>query len=181
MSAAAADADGDGDIDLYVSHLDAELNRFYRNDGARIFTDATITSGLGATNSQNSSFGAHFLDADNDGNRDLMVVNGHILDNIAIYHAGGDPCREPRSSMPTRAGGRFVDVTMAQPDSFRAPRVGRGLAVGDYDNDGFPDLLVGNNGEEGQLFRNSGAREPQLAGHPIGREGRAFVTEPGPG
>jgi hypothetical protein len=48
-------------------------------------------------------------------------------------------------------------VSSTQPEGFLAPRVGRGLAVGDYDNDGFPDLLVGNNGQEGQLFRNSGS------------------------
>ena len=104
----------------------------------------------------NSGFGAQFLDADNDGNRDLVVVNGHILDNIAIYHAGVTHA-EVKKLYRNLGGGRFADVTAAQPESFRAPRVGRGLAVGDYDNDGFPDLLVGNNGEEGQLFRNSGA------------------------
>lgn len=157
MSAGAADADGDGDIDLYVSHLDAELNRFYVNDGKGSFTDATITSGLGTTNTMNSSFGAQFFDADNDGNRDLLVVNGHILDNIAIYHAGV-AYAEAKKLYWNIGAGRFVDVTATQPDSFRAPRVGRGLAVGDYDNDGFPDVLVNNNGEEGQLFRNSGVR-----------------------
>lgn len=156
MSAGAADADGDGDIDLYVSHLDSELNRFYINEGNRLFTDATINSGLGATNIMNSSFGAHFLDADNDGNRDLLVVNGHILDNIAIYHAAVTYA-EVKKLYRNLGGGRFVDVTPTQPESFRAPRVGRGLAVGDYDNDGFPDALVGNNGEPAQLFRNSGA------------------------
>jgi hypothetical protein len=156
MSAGAADADGDGDIDLYVSHLDSELNRFYINEGNRLFTDATINSGLGATNIMNSSFGAHFLDADNDGNRDLFVVNGHILDNIAIYHAAVTYA-EAKKLYRNLGGGRFVDVTPTQPESFRAPRVGRGLAVGDYDNDGFPDALVGNNGEPAQLFRNSGA------------------------
>lgn len=156
MSAGAADADGDGDIDLYVSHLDSELNRYYVNEGNRLFTDATINSGLGTTNIMNSSFGAHFLDADNDGNRDLLVVNGHILDNIAIYHAMVTYA-ESKKLYRNIGGGRFVDVTQAQPESFRAPRVGRGLAVGDYDNDGFPDALVGNNGEPGQLFRNSGA------------------------
>jgi hypothetical protein len=155
MSAAAADIDGDGDIDLYVSHLDGELNRLYSNEGKRLFTDTTITSGLGATTTMNSGFGAQFLDADNDGNRDLVVVNGHILDNIAIYHAGVTHA-EVKKLYRNLGGGRFVDVTATQPESFRAPRVGRGLAVGDYDNDGFPDLLVGNNGEEGQLFRNSG-------------------------
>ena len=163
MSAGAADADGDGDIDLYVSHLDAELNRFYLNDGKGSFTDATITSSLGTTNIINSSFGAHFLDADNDGNRDLLVVNGHILDNIAIYHAGVT-WAEAKKLYRNAGAGRFVDVTATQPDSFRAPRVGRGLAVGDYDNDGFPDVLVGNNGEQGQLFRNSGARDRNWLG-----------------
>ena len=156
MSAGAGDIDGDGDIDLYVSHLDGELNRLYVNEGKRLFTDATITSGLGATTIMNSGFGAQFLDADNDGSRDLVVVNGHILDNIAIYHAGVTHA-EVKKLYRNLGGGRFADVTAAQPESFRAPRVGRGLAVGDYDNDGFPDLLVGNNGQEGQLFRNSGA------------------------
>ena len=181
MSVAAADVDGDGNIDLYVgfvgmtipyafgmaalitghidlyvSHLDAELNRFYLNLGKGLFADATITSGLGVSNVMHSSFGAQFLDADNDGNRDLVVVNGHILDNIAIYHSGVTHA-EAKKLYRNVGGGRFVDVTSTQPESFRAPRVGRGLAVGDYDNDGFPDLLVGNNGQEGQLFRNSGA------------------------
>ncbi len=156
MSAGAADVDGDGDIDLYVSHLDSELNRLYFNEGKRLFTDATITSGLGTTNIMNSSFGAHFLDADNDGNRDLLVVNGHILDNIAIYHAGVTHA-EVKKLYRNLGRGKFDDVTASQPESFRAPRVGRGLAVGDYDNDGFPDLLINNNGEAGQLFRNSGA------------------------
>lgn len=156
MSAGAADVDGDGDIDLYVSHLDGELNRLYANEGKRLFTDATITSGLGASNIMNSSFGAHFFDADNDGKRDLIVANGHILDNIAIYHAGVTHA-EVKKLYWNLGKGRFADVTASQPESFRAPRVGRGLAVGDYDNDGFPDVLVSNNGEEGQLFRNSGA------------------------
>jgi len=156
MSAGAGDIDGDGDIDLYVSHLDGELNRLYTNEGKRLFTDATITSGLGTTTAMNSGFGAQFLDADNDGNRDLVVVNGHILDNIAIYHAGVTHA-EVKKLYRNLGGGRFADVTATQPASFLAPRVSRGLAVGDYDNDGFPDLLVGNNGQEGQLFRNSGA------------------------
>ncbi|MDH3522810.1 MAG: CRTAC1 family protein [Acidobacteriota bacterium] len=155
MSAGAADIDDDGDIDLYVSHLDAELNRLYTNEGDRIFVDSTITSGLGATNIMNSSFGAQFLDADNDGRRDLLVANGHIMDNIAIYHAGVTYA-EVKKLYRNVGAGRFVDVSGSQPAAFLEPRVGRGLAVGDYDNDGFPDFVVNNNGEPGQLFRNSG-------------------------
>jgi hypothetical protein len=59
----------------------------------------------------------------------------------------------------------FVDATKTQNAGFRLPRVGRGLAVGDYDNDGWQDFLVSNNGEDAQLFRNDGASEPAAAGN----------------
>ena len=163
MSAAAADVDDDGDLDLYVSHLDAELNRLYINEGGRLFVDATIVSGLGATNIMNSAFGARFVDADNDGRRDLLVINGHIMDNIAIYHAGVTYA-EVKKLYRNVGRGRFVDVSADQPSAFLAPKVGRGLAVGDFDNDGFADFLVNNNGEPGQLFRNSGAGGGQWLG-----------------
>ena len=157
MSAGAGDVDGDGDIDLYVSHLDAELNRLYINEGNRLFVDTTIGSGLGTTNIMNSSFGAQFLDADNDGHRDLLVINGHIMDNIAIYHAGVTYA-EIKKLYRNLGGGKFIDVSQTQPPAFLEPRIGRGLAVGDFDNDGFPDFVVNNNGEQAQLFRNSGAQ-----------------------
>jgi hypothetical protein len=163
MSAGAADIDGDGDIDLYVSHLDFELDRLYINEGNRLFVDATVVSGLGTTNILNSSFGAQFLDADNDGKRDLLVVTGHIMDNIAIYHAGVTYA-ESKMLYQNVGKQKFVDVSSTQPEQFREPRVSRGLAVGDYDNDGFPDFLVNNNGEKGQLFRNSGADERRWFG-----------------
>ncbi|HKW65101.1 MAG TPA: CRTAC1 family protein [Candidatus Acidoferrum sp.] len=155
MSADAADVRNLGIYDLYVSHLDFQLNRYYRNNGDGTFTDATIPSGLAQTNYLNSSFGARFFDFDNDGWRDLLVINGHILDNIPLYHPDVTYAEEKRLYRNT-GNGRFVDATMTQDASFRAPRVGRGLAVGDYDNDGWPDFLVSNNGEEAQLFRNDG-------------------------
>ena len=130
MSAAAADADEDGDIDLYASHLDAELNRFYRNDASALFHRCHHHLGpRSPTNSQNSSFGADFLDADNDGNRDLMVVNGHILDNIAIYHGGGDPCRGQEALCEHGRGpvrGRDNGAAGQLPRAAGRPRLGRG-------------------------------------------------------
>ena len=159
MSADAADVRNMGEYDLYVSHLDFELNRYYRGNGDGTFVDATIASGLGQTNYLNSSFGARFFDFDNDGWRDLLVTNGHILDNIALYHSSVKYAEE-RKLYRNAGGGKFVDATATQDAAFRAPRVGRGLAVGDYDNDGWLDFLVNNNGEDAQLFRNDGGEGP---------------------
>jgi hypothetical protein len=159
MSADAADVRNSGLFDLYVSHLDFELNRYYRNNGDGTFTDATASSSLGQTNYRNSSFGARFFDFDNDGWRDLVVANGHILDNIALYHPSVTYAEE-RKLYRNLGNTKFADVTSSQDAAFRAPRVGRGLAVGDYDNDGWLDLLFSNNGEGAQLFRNAGGSEP---------------------
>ncbi len=86
MSADAADITNNSLPYLFVSHLDYELDRLYRNNGDGTFTDDTIASGIGQSNLLNSAFGARFFDFDNDGWRDLLVINGHILDNIAKYH-----------------------------------------------------------------------------------------------
>ena len=155
MSADAADITNNSLLYLFVSHLDFELNRLYRNNGDGTFTDYTIASGVGQSSILNSAFGARFFDFDNDGWRDLLVVNGHILDNIKLYHP--DVNYEEEKKLYRNTGqGRFVDATKSQGADFRAPRVGRGLAVGDYDNDGWQDFLVSNNGEDAQLFHNEG-------------------------
>jgi hypothetical protein len=153
MSADAADITNNSLPYLFVSHLDFELNRLYRNNGDGTFTDYTIASGVGQSSILNSAFGARFFDFDNDGWRDLLVVNGHILDNIKLYHP--EVTYEEEKKLYRNTGqGRFVDSTKSQGADFRAPRVGRGLAVGDYDNDGWQDFLVSNNGEDAQLFHN---------------------------
>jgi enediyne biosynthesis protein E4 len=157
MSADAADVRNDGQYDLFVSHLDFQLNRYYRNNGQGSFADGTVASGIGQSNYRNSSFGARFFDFDNDGWRDLLVINGHILDNIALYHPNVTYQEEKRLYRNT-GDGRFVDATATQLSAFRVPTVGRGLAVGDYDNDGWQDFVVNNNGEPAQLFRNDGGR-----------------------
>jgi hypothetical protein len=155
MSADAADITNNSLLYLFVSHLDFELNRLYRNNGDGTFTDYTVASGVGQSSILNSAFGARFFDFDNDGWRDLLVVNGHILDNIKLYHP--DVNYEEEKKLYRNTGeGRFVDATKSQGPDFRAPRVGRGLAVGDYDNDGWQDFLASNNGEDAQLFHNEG-------------------------
>jgi enediyne biosynthesis protein E4 len=160
MSADAADVMNNGLPYLFVSHLDYELNRLYRNNGDGTFTDCTIACGVGQSDLLNSAFGARFFDWDNDGWRDLLVINGHILDNIQIYHP--EVRYEEEKKLYRNTGdATFVDVTKSQGADFRAPRVGRGLAVGDYDNDGWQDFLVNNNGEDAQLFHNEGGNVAQ--------------------
>jgi enediyne biosynthesis protein E4 len=170
MSADAADVMNNGLMYLFVSHLDYELNRLYRNNGDGTFTDYTIASGIGQSDLLNSAFGAKFFDFDNDGWRDLLVINGHILDNIALYHP--EVKYEEEKKLYRNIGEAvFVDATRTQGPDFRAPRVGRGLAVGDYNNDGYLDFLVNNNGQDAQLFRNDGGN-PTRIGIPTEQRGR---------
>ena len=119
-----------------------------------------------------SSFGARFFDFDNDGWRDLLVINGHILDNIPLYHPDVKYA-ESKSLYRNTGGGKFVDASATQPAAFLSPQVGRGLAVADYNNDGWQGFLVNNNGEDAQLFRNEGANlrrgQKSLAGNPTDR------------
>src|SRR6202451_311434 len=164
MSADAADVMNNGLMYLFVSHLDFELNRMYRNNGDGTFTDYTIASGIGQTNILRSAFGARFFDFDNDGWRDLLVINGHILDNIPLYHPEVAYEKE-KMLYRNRGDGNFVDAARPEGADFRKPRVGRGLAVGDYDNDGWQDFLVSNNGEDAQLFRNEGGSSPAAQGN----------------
>ena len=156
MGIDAADAIGKGRMDFFICHMDNQPNRFYQNNGDGTFTDRTMNSGLAFTGIRNTSYAARFVDWDNDGNRDLIVVNGSMLDNIALYHPDSTYA-EPKMLYRTTGGGQFVDASGTQPASFRVARVGRGLAAGDYDNDGNVDFLQSNNGEAAQLYRNSGA------------------------
>lgn len=163
MGIDAGDVMGKGNLDFYICHMDAQLNRLYRNDGNAEFTDVTTQSGLGRSNWLNTSFAVRIVDWDNDGNRDILVVNGSMLDNIALFH--------PESSFAERktlyrniGSGQFVDATSTQNSSFQIPFVGRGLAVGDYDNNGALDFLQSNNGGPGQLFQNRGAEQNHWIG-----------------
>jgi len=156
MGLDAADAMGHGRMDFYICHMDNQPNRLYANNGDGTFTDITLSSELGFTSIRNTSYAASFVDWDNDGNRDLVVVNGSMLDNIRLYHPGSEYA-ESKKLYRNLGKGQFADATATENSSFLVPRVGRGLAIGDYNNDGAMDFLQSNNGEAAQLYRNSGA------------------------
>jgi len=155
MGTDAADTAGGGWLDLVVTHLDFEHARLYRNLGDGSFEDATFETRLGYATFHMSGFGACFMDYDNDGACDIFMANGHILDNIQLYHRDTQYA-EPKLMFRNTGRGIFENVSHKLGPDFRLARVSRGAAVGDFDNDGDLDILVSNNGQAPQLLRNDG-------------------------
>jgi hypothetical protein len=154
MGTDAADIDGDGRLDLYLTHLDFEFDRLYRNSGDGVFEDATFRAKLGYDSFHVSGFGVRFIDYDNDGRRDIFTVNGHVLDNIQLYHAE-TAYAEPKAAY-RNLGGAFDNVSEQLGPHILRARVSRAAAFGDYDNDGDVDVLVSNSGQPAELLRNDG-------------------------
>jgi hypothetical protein len=154
MGVDAADYDRDGRLDLFVTHLDLELNRLYRNRGDGTFEDATFGSKIGSRNFRMSGFGTRFIDYDNDGWPDLFIANGHVLDNIELFHK--ETAYAETKTMYRNVSGKFEDVTASLGPDMQAPRVSRATALADFDNDGDIDILVTNNGQAPQLLENAG-------------------------
>ncbi len=144
MGADAAYLNGSTHPDLYVTHLDNEFNRLYRNLGKGSFRDGTAAAGLGSERSLLSGFGVQFADYDNSGRQQILIANGHILDNVALFHPRV-AYREPMSLLADVGVGNFHDVSRESGSVFAMPLLGRGLAIGDIDNDGRIDFVVSQN------------------------------------
>jgi len=175
MGIDAADVDGDGLLDVYITHLDFELNRLYLNNGDTTFTDDTYASGIGAKARLLSGVAAKFLDYDNDGWVDILQLNGAMLDNVTLYHSEVS-YKEPLLMFRNLGQGHFeMSSTSLGPDFLR-PVAGRGLATADFDNDGDIDIAVNNRGDYPELLRNDGGNanhwlEVQLIGTKSNRDG----------
>ena len=175
MGIDAADIDGDGWIDVYITHLDFELNRLYRNSQDGTFTDETFRSRIGNKAVLLSGVAAKFLDYDNDGWNDILQLNGAMLDNISLYH-GEVSYKEPLLMYRNLGKGEFDKVSDSLGPHFVRPIVGRGLATADYDNDGDLDIVTNNRGDFPSLLRNDGGNANnwltvQLVGTKSNRDG----------
>jgi hypothetical protein len=140
------DYDNDGRLDLLVTTFQNEPKSLYHNEGGGSFTDVAYVSGIGSAAYSNVTFGCKFLDYDNDGWLDIAIANGHVQDNIAEIDSS-TTYRQALQLFHNRGpgeGGRvsFEDVSRRAGADFDRKIVGRGLASGDYDNDGRVDLLV---------------------------------------
>jgi hypothetical protein len=155
MGIDAADVDGDGWQDVYITHLDFELNRLYHNNQNGTFDDYTYRSGIGNKAILMSGVSAKFLDYDNDGWPDIVQTNGAMVDNVQLYHSEVT-YKEPLLMFRNLGRGLFAKVSESLGPDFVRPVAGRGIATADYDNDGDIDIVTNNRDDYPELLRNDG-------------------------
>jgi enediyne biosynthesis protein E4 len=155
MGVDASDIDFDGYSDLFVANVDNEMFSLYRNNKDESFTDTAHAHGIGQATRHLSGWGLKFFDYDNDGNVDLFLANGHPDDMVDSY-GGAVKYKEPLLLF-RGDGKRLHDVSATAGPVFGKVFPARGLAVGDFDNDGAVDVLVGNNGGPALLLKNRAA------------------------
>ena len=161
MGVDAADFDQDGLEDLFVANVDQEMFSLYQNRGDEWFADVAHANGIAQATRLLSGWGLKFFDYDNDGNLDLILANGHPDDMIDSYSTQVT-YKEPLLLFQNQ-GKRLENVSEVAGPAFKQRYPARGLAVGDFDNDGRADVLVSNNGEAPLLLRNvSSARHHWL-------------------
>ena len=155
MGADIGDYNGDGLADLFVTNLDGQTHTLYKNLGKGLFADVTFLSGIATATLPFVGFGTAFLDYDNDGDLDLTVANGDVLDNVKRLRPTAS-YEQLNLLLQNDGAGRFKSVGSASGPGFAIKKASRALAVGDIDNDGDLDILVSNVGQTADLLRNDG-------------------------
>ena len=181
-----ADYNGDGRLDLVVTNHEFETTSLFRNDGGSSFVDTTLDAGISSATLPFVGFGVGFFDLDNDADLDLSIVNGHVIDNTAVFRPGSTHAQR-KLLFQNANGRRFAEISQQSGSGFARDGVGRTLIGGDIDNDGDIDLVVTNNGGAVEVLRNTGgnarnAIEIRVAGTRSNRDGlgaRLTVTAGG--
>jgi hypothetical protein len=153
MGADAADVDNSGATTVVVTNFSGEMLGLYRPIGDGQFADQAPRTDIGRATRGTLGFGCFFFDADLDGLQDLLVVNGHIDETISHVNARVTYA-EPPHLFHNEGRGQFTDIAARVGGGFVQPKVGRGAAFGDFDNDGDPDIVVTTNGGAAYLYRN---------------------------
>jgi hypothetical protein len=153
MGIDAADFLNCGASGIAITNFDNEMVALYSAGPAGPFRDVAMPSGVGPASRNTLGFGCAFFDIDLDGRLDLAVVNGHIDATVRAIRSNTGYAQPPHLFL-NEGGGKFRDAAASAGAEFAAPKVGRGLACGDFDNDGDVDLLVTTNGGPAFLYRN---------------------------
>jgi hypothetical protein len=147
----AADYDGDGRIDIFRTNFSDEHETLYHNQGDGQFNDVTLAAGLGH-NTRFVSWGCAFFDFDNDGWKDLLIVNGHVFPEIDRLPT--DIRFRDRAILYRNLGnGKFQDISEEAGSGIVGRHSARWLAVGDIDNDGTLEVLANNQNEPPSLWK----------------------------
>jgi len=162
MGVDVGDYDRDGRLDLFVTNFTHQGDSLFHNSGDGVFRDMAREMGLAEASLPMSGFGARFLDEDDDGLVDLVVANGHPFEPVATVWPGITHAEPALQFENTGRGFRRAAAERAQ--GLARPMVGRGLAVGDVDNDGDPDILLLGVGEPPRLLRNDGGNRNHWLG-----------------
>ncbi|HUK26387.1 MAG TPA: CRTAC1 family protein [Terriglobales bacterium] len=169
MGVDSADYNQDGWMDLFVTNLDHEVFSLYENRHDETFADLAMPAGIGAPTEYMSGWGVKFLDYENDGNLDLFIVNGHpndIIDRVKPGVTFAEPFLLFRNT-----GKGFDNVSRQSGPLFSTPYSARGMAIGDFNNDGAVDVLVSINDAPPLLLRNDvGAHSHWLGVKLVGKK-----------
>jgi hypothetical protein len=144
-----------GRLSLFVTNFSEEYNTLYRNEGQLTFTDLSYASGTAPGSLPYVGWGTGFFDLDNDGWLDLLVVNGHVYSQVDTRDIG-TKYRQPKLLYSNKRNGTFREVGRDAGAALSVPRVSRGAAFGDLDNDGDIDIVVGELDGGPTILRNDG-------------------------
>ena len=173
MGAAAADYDHNGFLDIAKTNFSGDVPNLYKNSDGSMFEDVSGQAGL-AVHTQYVAWGLGFLDFDNDGWKDLLIANGHVYPDIDARGVG-QSFRQPRLLYWNRRDGQFFDMSSTAGPGILAAHSSRGMAIGDLDNDGRPEVVIVNMHEPPSLLKVSGDRGNSILVRALTRSGRDAI------